>query len=311
MLDHALARHAVVLQHVLDEIDAAARPIELVAEHDDKSGRSQCRSRNARKCAGSCSLPACRHRRAARGRNSSASAQSSAIHTAGIEEALRVEALLDAHRQCRDFARLRLEDGHRGAQRVAGADQRRVAAADGAADRSPRRASAPAARASQTRPPPQSRNNRRSSFLRAPQSAPAPAARRDRDAPDRRARSGQQAARRRGSRARASAMHHRRMISRVAEARQLAAQRRGARATEGAGPSTANRGHAPCRHAQRPRPADAPPACARRRDLVWALRAISARAPSRIVEARQQHGARRFGPRQHLELTSVSAASVP
>ena len=40
MLDHLRRRRPVVLQHVLDEIDAASRAVELVAEqHIGRAGR--------------------------------------------------------------------------------------------------------------------------------------------------------------------------------------------------------------------------------------------------------------------------------
>ena len=85
---------AVVLQHLLDQVDAAARRIELVAEqHIGRTGRGA----EAAMHAGAQNLvrpPRCRDRQAGRGRNWSASHPRP--HAAGIEHALRIEALLHA-----------------------------------------------------------------------------------------------------------------------------------------------------------------------------------------------------------------------
>ena len=50
------------------------------------------------------------------------------IHAAAVEDALGVEALLDARGQCGERRRLRLEHRHGAAQSIGGADERGVAA---------------------------------------------------------------------------------------------------------------------------------------------------------------------------------------
>src|SRR5260370_23002884 len=54
-----------------------------------------------------------------------------AIHAAGVQDAVRIEALLDACTQRAERAALRLEDGHDAAQRRGAADQRGVSAGPG------------------------------------------------------------------------------------------------------------------------------------------------------------------------------------
>ena len=56
-LDVVVGRRAAGLQQVLDQIDAAARAVALVAARRHRSGRSRCRSRNARRSAGSSPAP--------------------------------------------------------------------------------------------------------------------------------------------------------------------------------------------------------------------------------------------------------------
>ena len=97
----------VVLQHVLDQVDAAARRIEFVAEQHVASGRWRCRSRSGR-----------RSRRIFSDSATSASASCASVKLVcmvrlrsistpahmrpGFEHALRVEAFLDAPRQRRE-----------------------------------------------------------------------------------------------------------------------------------------------------------------------------------------------------------------
>ena len=57
---------AVVLQHVLDQVDAPARAVEFIAKQHDRSGRSRCRTRNARRPAGSFRRRWCPDRRVER-----------------------------------------------------------------------------------------------------------------------------------------------------------------------------------------------------------------------------------------------------
>ncbi len=66
VLDHLGRGRAIVLQHVLDEVDATSRAIELVAEQGHKLGRSRCRTRNARRRAGSFRMRWCPGRRVER-----------------------------------------------------------------------------------------------------------------------------------------------------------------------------------------------------------------------------------------------------
>ena len=56
-----------VLQHVLDQVDAAARECRVRCRASHRSGRSRCRSRNARICAGSFPIPRHAGRQAGRG----------------------------------------------------------------------------------------------------------------------------------------------------------------------------------------------------------------------------------------------------
>ena len=67
MGDDLLVRRAAVLQHVLDQVDAAARANRARCRRSRRSGRSPCRSRNARICAGSFRIPRHAGRRAGRG----------------------------------------------------------------------------------------------------------------------------------------------------------------------------------------------------------------------------------------------------
>ena len=98
------------LQHLLDQIDAPARPVELVAEQLVGRDRSRCRSRSARSCAG-WPRPRCR-----RGCPCSQSARwvsivsEIRIHAAGIEDAGGIELALQALVDRRDRGGQRLED---------------------------------------------------------------------------------------------------------------------------------------------------------------------------------------------------------
>ena len=79
MTRRARIRRPVVLEHLLDEIDASARTVELVAGQRERSGRSPCRSRNARRRAGFSPIAPCRDFREEPAENASASDQNSAL----------------------------------------------------------------------------------------------------------------------------------------------------------------------------------------------------------------------------------------
>ena len=113
MLDRLGVAGSLVLQHVLDQVDAAARAVELVAEqHVGRAGRGA----EAAMHAGAQNLfriRRCRDRRAASGVKSVCMTSDARVHAAGIEDAARVEAFLHARRSARRAGGLRLEDRRR------------------------------------------------------------------------------------------------------------------------------------------------------------------------------------------------------
>ena len=149
--------------------------------------------------------------------------------------------VLDARRKRRDFGRLRLEDRHAGAQRVAGADQRRMApptargsrraAISAPAHREPDEAAAPIEEIAEIERSAERGDQRRRG------------ARRDRDTPDRAI--GQRGERRDVAQSRQSVSDARRPESRHRRTRELAAQRRARASTDGTGPSTRSKVVAP------------------------------------------------------------------
>ena len=105
MLDHLGGRRPVVLQHVLDQVDAPARRIELVAEqHVGRAGRGAeaAMHAGAQDAVGFRDLAG---RRAGRGVKCVCIRSHPGPHPPGIEHALGIEALLDPLGQCRERRR--------------------------------------------------------------------------------------------------------------------------------------------------------------------------------------------------------------
>ena len=155
MLDDFGRRRAVVLQHVLDEIDAAARAVEFVAEQ--QIGRAG-RGAEAAMDAGADDLFRRPHMRIGEQGGGEIGLHGSypRVHAPGIEHAVGVEARLDAPGDPHQRRGKRLEHIDRFAQFVGRANQRRMAAERrqrGAYRGGGRRE---ASLLSQTRPPPQS-----------------------------------------------------------------------------------------------------------------------------------------------------------
>ena len=113
VLDHLGGRRPVVLQHVLDQVDAPARGIELVAEqHIGRAGRGA----EAAMHAGAQDLVGLRDVRIGELREGEGGLHSHARpHPPGVEHALRIEALLHAPGQGGERLRLRLEHRDGGA----------------------------------------------------------------------------------------------------------------------------------------------------------------------------------------------------
>ena len=127
----------VLLQHLLDQVDAPARADRARRRAAHRSGRWRCRSRNARRRAGSFPTRRCRVGELGE-REVGLHGYSPRPHAAGIENALGIEAFLHALAQgARAPAPRGCEHIDRGAHRGRCADQRRMAAerGDRAADR--------------------------------------------------------------------------------------------------------------------------------------------------------------------------------
>ena len=204
-----LRRRPVVLQHVLDQVDAPARRIELIAvEHIGRAGRGA----KAAVHAGAQDLFRFRDMRVGQLREGEGGLHvlNTRPHASGIEHALRIEALPHALRQCGKRGRLRLEHVDLGAERCRRANERRVAAGRGRRwiARWTRRASSEDGNAGPDRPPAQSYmiSASRSLDKRAPDFGAA--RRRRRDAPDDRAPPARPRRAANGARARGIARHN-------------------------------------------------------------------------------------------------------
>ncbi len=125
MGDCARSRRAVVLQHVLDQVDAARAGCRVRRRAAGRSGRSRCRSRNARRCAGSRSARPCR------GSSSCSGVKKVCIshpHEPGIQNAPGIELMLQCTCYRGDRCRLRLKNFNCATDVRRGAHQGRVAA---------------------------------------------------------------------------------------------------------------------------------------------------------------------------------------
>jgi hypothetical protein len=102
-------RRPVVLQHVLDQVDAARAGCRARRRAARRSGRSRCRSRSARRCAGFRWPPRCPDRRAGPG-EIGLHGLDPRVHAAGIEHPpLGSKPSFTRCRQRRERRRLRLE----------------------------------------------------------------------------------------------------------------------------------------------------------------------------------------------------------
>ena len=127
---HLCRRRPVLLQHLLDQVNATARRIELVAiEQVSRTGRGAETAMHA----GAQNLVRLGGVRIGKlGQGEIRLHRSHPCpHAPGIEHALRIEAASHALGQCREHRRFRRKDVDRGAHRDRSADQRRMTAIGG------------------------------------------------------------------------------------------------------------------------------------------------------------------------------------